>query len=36
MAAAILDLAWHSLSSDEVISDVEKFEQSDRKLWPCP
>ena len=26
MAAAILDLAWHSLSSDEVISDVEKFE----------
>jgi peptidyl-dipeptidase Dcp len=26
MAAAILDLAWHSLSSDEVVSDVEKFE----------
>ncbi len=26
MAAAILDLAWHSLSSNEVISDVEKFE----------
>ena len=26
MAAAILDLAWHSLSSDQVISDVEKFE----------
>lgn len=26
MAAAILDLAWHSLSSDEVIGDVEKFE----------
>jgi peptidyl-dipeptidase Dcp len=26
MAAAILDLAWHSLSSDEVIDDVEKFE----------
>ena len=26
MAAAVLDLAWHSLSSDEVISDVEKFE----------
>jgi peptidyl-dipeptidase Dcp len=27
MAAAILDLAWHSLSSDEVVSDVEKFEK---------
>ncbi|MEY4878020.1 MAG: hypothetical protein RIR72_435, partial [Actinomycetota bacterium] len=26
MAAAILDLAWHSLSSNEVVSDVEKFE----------
>ena len=26
MAAAILDLAWHSLSSDAVVSDVEKFE----------
>ena len=26
MAAAILDLAWHSLSSDEVVGDVEKFE----------
>jgi len=26
MAAAILDLAWHSLSSDEVVADVEKFE----------
>lgn len=27
MAAAILDLAWHSLSSNEVIPDVEKFEE---------
>lgn len=26
MAAAILDLAWHSLSSDEIVSDVERFE----------
>ena len=26
MAAAILDLAWHSLSSEEVVGDVEKFE----------
>jgi peptidyl-dipeptidase Dcp len=26
MAAAVLDLAWHSLSSDEVVADVEKFE----------
>ena len=26
MAAAVLDLAWHSLSPDEVIRDVEKFE----------
>jgi peptidyl-dipeptidase Dcp len=26
MAAAILDLAWHSLSSDEAVGDVEKFE----------
>ena len=26
MAAAVLDLAWHSLSSDEVVADVERFE----------
>ena len=27
LAAAILDLAWHSLSSNEDISDVERFER---------
>jgi peptidyl-dipeptidase Dcp len=26
LAAAVLDLAWHSLSADQVVEDVESFE----------